>query len=457
MLAVSRGTKDGLSSAAMTTFRAALQIAVVSPAGVISRLAAGAFALALMGGAFPAAAQQRVAAAPDRTATEDPAAEPEGLLPEPRLIERGIVFADRQMGGGEVKNGFYPELSNMITGAGWIAGGPGYRHWLFTDRLFVDASAALSWRQYKMAQARLELPQLAHGRLAVGTQVRWQDLTQVTYFGGGPESAEGDRSEYRMKSTNVVGYATFRPARRLAIGGGIGWLDRPSLGAPAGSFRRGYPSTQDVFRDDPVFSLGAQPSYVHGTVSATVDTRDHRSHPSTGGLYRASWSAYSDRDAGRFGFQRYETEAAQFVPLAGARVVIALHGWLAASTTGDGQSVPLYLAPSLGGSNTLRAYSDYRFHDRNLLVLNAEGRVALFTHIDAALFVDAGSVAPRVGDLDLGRQSFGAGLRMHSKRSTFARVDVAHGDEGWRFLFRMNDPLHLARLAKRTAAAPFVP
>jgi hypothetical protein len=408
-------------------------------------------------GAQPGAAQTQPPTPPAAAPSVEAPFERQGFLPEPRAIERGILFADRRMGGGDATNGFYPELSNMITGAGWISGGPGYRHWLFEDRAMVDASAGLSWRQYKMAQARFELTRLARSRLALGTQVRWQDLTQVTFFGEGPGSLEGDRSEYRMRSTNVVGYATFRPIRRLAIGGTIGWLDRPTLGAPNGSFKRGNPSAQEVFPGDPVFSLAEQPRYVHGTASATLDTRDFRSHPSSGALYRASWSAYSDRDAGSFSFQRYETEAAQFVPLLGARVVIALHGWLIGSTTGDAGEVPLYLMPSLGGSNSLRGYSDYRFHDRNVLLLNAETRVALFTHIDAAVFMDAGNVAARLGDLDVDKRSYGAGLRLHSKRSTFARVDVARGGEGWRFLFRMNDPLHLTRLSRRTAAIPFVP
>ncbi len=428
-----------------------------SPADSLWRMAAMPLLLLAVLGALPAAAQGQAPTPGDAAPSVEAPSEPQGLLPEPGVIQRGIVFADRHMGSGDANNGFYPELSNMITGSGWIAGGPGYRHWLFKDRAFVDASAALSWRQYTMGQARFELTRLARSRLAVGTQIRWQDLTQVTFFGEGPDSLEDDRSEYRMRSTNVVGYATFRPVQRLAIGGGIGWLDRPLLRAPGGSFQRGSPSTRDVFPNDPAFSLAAQPRYVHGTASATLDTRDFRGHPSSGGLYRASWSVYSDRDAGSFSFRRYETEAAQFVPLLGARVVIALHGWFVGSTTEEARVVPFYLAPSLGGSNTLRGYSDYRFHDRNLLVLNAESRVALFTHIDAAVFVDAGNVAARVGELNLGKRSYGAGLRLHSKRSTFARVDVARGDEGWRFLFRMNDPLHLTRLSRRTAAVPFAP
>jgi outer membrane protein assembly factor BamA len=150
-------------------------------------------------------------------------------------------------------------------------------------------------------------------------------------------------------------------------------------------------------------------------------------------------------------------EAARFIPVSRSRVVLALHGWLAGTDTSEGSWVPFYLQPSLGGHNTLRGYADYRFHDRNLLVVNLEARFALFTHVDAAVFADAGNVAPRVSDLDLDKRSYGVGWRLHSRESTFARIDVAHGAEGWRFLFRLSDPLHLSRLTRRLAPVPFVP
>jgi hypothetical protein len=422
------------------------------------KILAGAFAFVLALLPAAAAAQDGQGDTSEPSSASAAPQQSDGVLLEPAFIGRAVDFATRVMGDGdEVKNGLYPELSNMITGAGWISLGPGYRHWLAGDQAFVDASTAVSWRSYKMAQGRFELPQLARSHLAAGLQGRWQDLTQITYFGEGPQAPESARSEYRLKSTNVVGYVTIRPIERLAINYRVGWLDRPELLAPAGRFQRGNPPTQEVFPDDPTFALPEQPNYGYVERSLAYDTRDHRSHPTSGGIYRTAWTSYTDRTADTFSFERYEVEAAHFVPAAGSRVVLALRGWLVASDTADGKLVPFYLLPSLGGHNTLRAYTDYRFHDRNLLVVNVESRLALLTHVDAALFVDAGNVAARVSDLDLGKQAYGLGLRLHSRQTTFARFDIAHGGEGWRFLFRLSDPLHLSRLSRRTAAIPFVP
>ena len=407
--------------------------------------------LAILGDEFPDGGQPPLVEAPAVRA-------PEGFLSEPRFIGRAINYANRTLGDtGRQRSGFYPEFSNTITGSGWISAGPGYRQWLGGERALIDVSSAVSWRSYKVAQGRFELPSLARNRFTVGSQVLWQDATQITYFGIGPNSTDADRSEYRMKTTDVVGYAALRPVSWLSIGSRFGWLQQPTILSPAGTFKRGNPATLAVFPSDVAVAMPAQPSFLHSEASVTADTRDARSHPSSGGVYRAAFATYADRDAGTFSFRRYEAEAAQFVPLADSRIVLAFHAWGVASETGTTEQVPFYLMPSLGGSNTLRSYTDYRFHDRNMVVVNAESRFAVMTHLDLAAFVDAGNVAPRVGDLNLDKRAYGVGLRLHSDRATFGRIDVAHGTDGWLLMFRANDPFHLSRLSRRTATAPFVP
>jgi hypothetical protein len=308
-----------------------------------------------------------------------------------------------------------------------------------------------------MAQARLEVTPLTDDRVTFGTQVRWQDLTQVTYYGDGPHSLEINRSEYRMKSVNTVGYMTLRPTAWLALHGRLGRFSSPELLPPAGAFARGNPGTHEVFPEDPVYQLDEQPDFLHGEVAVVADTRDEPGYATRGGAYRVSWARYADQDANRFSFGRYEAEAAHFIPMVGDNVVIALHGWVVGSTTAPGQQVPFYLAPSLGGSNTLRGYNDYRFHDRNSAVVNTEVRVAIFEHVDAVGLFEAGNVAARFGDLNLDKTSYGFGVRVHSDTSTFARFDVARSEEGWKVVFRMNDPFRLSRFNKRTAQAPFAP
>jgi hypothetical protein len=414
-----------------------------------------AFVVATLGSAR---AQGTSAAAPVRSAPPTVSAEPRGFFPEPRGLTKGLTFAESKLDtkkSGQVKEGIHPELGNMVTGAGWISAGVGYRQLYFDDRALVEASTGLSWRGYKMAQARVEWP--VNRLVTVGTQLRWQDLTQITYFGAGPQTRASDRSEYRLKSLNQVGYVALQPRESLSVEARLGWLSGPELERPAGAFLSGHPATDEIFPHEPAFALDEQPDYLYGEAALTMDTRDAPGYPTRGGIYRAGWTRYSDRDAGRFSFQRYEGEATHFVPLVNGNVVVALHGWVVGTSAAADQDVPFYLMPSLGGSNTLRAFSDYRFHDRHFAVVNAETRIAIFEHLDAVAFVDAGNVAARFSDLNLKRTSYGVGVQLHDRDSTFARFDVAHGAEGWRVVFQMNNPFDYSRLRKRSAAAPFAP
>jgi len=386
---------------------------------------------------------------------------PDGLIAEPAVLRKLANASDgiRNI-DGEGSDGPYADFGNVITGGGWISAGPGYRRHVLDGLAVVDVSAVVSWNLYRAAQGRFELPHVAHDRLLVGAQVMYQDLLHVNYFGLGNDSFKSDRSGYRLNNTDVLGYATVRAATWLSVSGRFGWIHQPDLSTMTGR-NVTYPNTIDLFTDSSAPGIGTQPpSFLHGDVSVAADWRDNTGHPTNGGLYRAAAAAYSDRDAGAYSFRRYEVEASQFVPLFTKKWILALHGWEVFSDTTRGHLVPFYLMPSLGGQNTLRGYYDYRFHDTNMQSFNAESRWALFSHMDAAVFVDAGKVAPRAGDLDFKdlKTSYGAGLRVHNATSTLGRLDIGHSTEGWRVFFKISDPFKRSTPASgRSAVIPFVP
>jgi hypothetical protein len=369
------------------------------------------------------------------------ASEPQGVMAEPDLITRVVLFSDRHLGKGDLTNGIYVDYGSMIPGAGWASVGPGYKHWYGKDSLFVDASASVSVNSYKQAQARLELPALLKSRLVLGGQGRWQDFGSVDYFGVGADTSFDARSTYGVKSTQIAAYVTLRPVRWLDVDSQIAWLN---------------PRTRYV--DGPLRTVTEHQTYVLNEVAMTVDTRDYPGHPTSGVILRAAGAKYDDRrTVSTHTFKRYEGEAAGFLPIAGGRAVLGVHGWMVRSDVEAGRSVPFYLQPSLGGVSSLRSFIDYRFHDDNMLLASAELRLAMMTHVDLALFADAGNVAKRASDLDLDKRSYGVGFRLHTRRQTFASMDMAHGTEGWHAIFRLRDPLELVRLNRKTTIVPFVP
>jgi NhaA family Na+:H+ antiporter len=374
-------------------------------------------------------------------------------------LSKGMDYVEKLAGPGDrpTRSGWYPEVGQMITGAGWISIGPGYRQMFADGRGRAEASAALSWRAYKAAQTRVEYTTAGAHAVTVGGQAFWRDYTQISYFGIGRDSLETDRSQYRLQSTDVVGYASVKATNWLSVGGRVGWLYQPSINSATGPMLRDLPDIRVAFPQDPGVGLEVQPSYVYSDVWIGSDTRNHRSYATEGGVYRVGRTDYVDQDDGAFTFGRYEVEGLHFVPMFGEHSVLALHAWGVFTDAGDGKSVPFYLLPSLGGNNTLRAYSDYRFHDRHALVLNVESRWLLFEHLDAAAFVDVGNVAPRMEDLDLDNRVYGVGFRVHTDTTTLLRLDMGHGTEGWQIAFKLSDALRLARLGRFVAAVPFVP
>ena len=133
---------------------------------------------------------------------------------------------------------------------------------------------------------------------------------------------------------------------------------------------------------------------------------------------------------------RLSTAAGLVIVAALCWFVLVKSGAVMATMTGDGESVPYFLLPELGGHDALRGYSSWRFRDRNRLLISAEYRWTAGPLVDMALFADAGKVAPRLGDLtfDHLRTSYGIGMTVHTPTATMTRFELARSSEGFGLL-----------------------
>jgi hypothetical protein len=377
---------------------------------------------------------------------------------EPETPASGASWLERTFSWGEAKlqnasgpqEGLYPELGGMIPGSG-ISVGPGYRHRLFNDAI-VDASAAVSWHQYTMLRSRLEVPQLFTEHLSAGTELKYQDFTQVNFFGIGGGSSKANQTNYRLTDMDVLGFAAFRPNGWLSVSGRAGALRRVGVAAGTSTLS---PSTGDRFDDVSAPGLTRQPGFLHADVSVDVDTQDVPGYPTSGGRYRLSYASFHDQDYSQYSFRRLDADAAEYIPLLRKSWVLALRGRAVLTQTAAGQDVPFYMLPTLGGTNTLRGFLDYRFRDRDLLLFNAEYRWPFFRALDGALFYDTGTVAPSAQALSMrnAHSDYGAGVRLHSTTHTLLRVDVARSAEGNRVFFSFPAPLS----APSRSVVPYAP
>lgn len=314
------------------------------------------------------------------------AGEPQGFVAEPGLVTRAAIFADRHLGKGGLTNGIFVDYGNMIPGAGWMSAGPGYRHWYKQDNLFVEGSASISVNGYKMAQGRVELPAMLKSRLALGTQLRWQDFGRLDYFGSGRSSVVDSLSNYSIESSQVTAYATLRPVRWMALGGEIGWMN-PQSRYVDGNLLQG---------------LDDQRTFVPSEVSLTIDTRDFPEHPTSGIVLRGVGANYDDRTSGDNTFKRYQGEAA---------------GFLRPTPKSASRCSPTWISPPSWTP--------------------AASRAAPATSISSSVVTAAASASTRAAP--------------PSRSWTWQRA------EGWRYVFRLKDPLALSRLTKKNTLVPFAP
>lgn len=369
---------------------------------------------------------------------------------QPGRLTRTLEWAEaKAIGVDGAAGGIRPELGVTMLGGG-PAGGVGYRRPLFARRLVIDGSAVVSLRGYKDLQARAELRPLSE-KLAIGAEVRYEDGTQINYFGIGRNTSVDALSDYRLRYVDAGGYATLHLSSTVSVTGRGGIMQGTTI---AGGTSTVVPTIESRFENAAAPGLGLDPHFVHGDLALEVDTRDVKGYPRSGGRYRASFAAYHDRSGGRFSFGRIEGEASQYVPI-GDRSVAAVHARLDVSQTADGHEVPFYLLPALGSGQSLRGYDDYRFRDRDALLASAELRTRLAGPFDVAGFVDTGAIAPTVGTLASHRllTDYGVGLRFHSSRHLIARLDIARGTEGTHVVMSFSPSMSFAK----RPVAPFIP
>jgi AAA family ATP:ADP antiporter len=331
---------------------------------------------------------------------------------EPDGLERGLQRVESALFSTKT---VYSYVGSAYQGGG-LAVGPGYRR-TYGDSGTLDAHAALSIKNYKTVDAALGLPELAGGRLRVTVRGNWLDAPEVAFYGTG-RSSRDDKRPFAYSTTSVGTTARFSAARALAFGGAFDVV------------------SADASLPEGDSTPGVAPTYAKAGVFVESDTRTSAGYTTRGGYYRLDLSDYRDVDGGPSSFRRVDAEAQRFIPVLRENWIIAVRGLVSSTMTSSDDEVPFFLLPDLGG-RTLRGYSPWRFRDRNRVLLSGEYRWTAGPFVDMALFVDAGTVAPRFSDLDLGRlsTSHGIGVSFHSFSTTVTRIELARSSEGTGLLF----------------------
>jgi hypothetical protein len=352
------------------------------------------------------------------------------------FVERGLLEGvSSGLGGG---NGLQFAVGGMRPGQG-VALGVGYRRSDLLGekvgfRSTVRGTPQFAW----MADLQLYFPPLYTERAFFDIYTRYEYSPQMDYYGEGPTSSLDDRSSFRLEDLRLEMRGGWRVGRHLNIGGVAG-----GYFASTGSGKRsGIPSIEDEFDPSTVPGLFVDGEFVKTGVFVEVDWRDNPGGPRFGGYYKLEWMHYWDvTTADKYNFRMLDGRIDQYWPYANRTRVFALHVRGTYGFTDEGQEIPFYLQPTLGGNDDLRGFRNYRFYANNRFNVNFEHRWHSFAGMDVALFVDAGKVSNDAQTLyneDL-RVNGGIGFRFKFAETVIMRIDQAYGNEGYRFMWTFNN------------------
>ena len=344
--------------------------------------------------------------------------------PQPNAAER---FIERLEDWGLIAGaprGPYPWFGSVYPGGGFAAGA-GVRLPFADDGAF-NVYGGYSIASFARAEAALALPTFAHGRARVTLMGSYIDAPDVRYFGVGNDSARDDETRFGYTPIRAGATLDIRAGKYVSVGGGVTYIDvETSQGRTAPSIEEGFTEANTPGLGIPKFT------YINSSAQISIDWRRPLGYSGRGGMYRARFDDYRERDLDLYSFKLVEAEALQLIPILRANWVIALRGLATVTDLDESGAVPFFVLPAIGGGSTLRGYPDFRFRDRNRLVMNAELRWTPARFMDMAVFYDTGKVAARREDLDFQdlKESFGIGMRLIGLQGYVFRFEVAHSRE----------------------------
>jgi hypothetical protein len=373
--------------------------------------------------AEPEGAQSAQAGSRQAAIEQEQASKATNLQPyKPNRVERLFQRFDTIIEGATPQ--WHPFFDSAYSGGGFTLGlgkatyVSGYN--------YLDVRGSYSIAGYKRAEAEFVAPRLFNRRGKLSVLGGWREATQVGFYGIGTDTSKDDRTNYLFRQPYGSALLTLFPTRKVLMLRGGAELSRWSQEPGEGTF----PSVETKYTPATLPGLGAEVTYLHTEGTIGLDSRTSPGYTRRGAYLGASFHDYNDRD-NDFGFQMAEYEGIAHLPILREAWVLSFRGRVQTAFDKDGQQTPFFMLPALGGGSTLRAYSSWRFRDKNSLLLQGEWRIMVNRYLDMAFFYDTGKVVARTSDLDLDglKHDYGIGFRFHGPFATPLRVEFSHSRE----------------------------
>ena len=333
--------------------------------------------------------------------------------------------------------GFRLKLGGLVQGGGFAAGPEYLRRDLADGNLIFRSAAQASIKAYQRYDLQLTAPHFARNQLFFDFFAVHHDYPGINYYGPGPRSEKGSRSNFRIIDNAIDGIFGVQPIKHLKMGASGGYL-ATTLGT--GKDTR-FASTDKVFGPTQAIGIGTRPDFVRVGGFIRYDYRDNPGGPRSGGDYLVQLDRFYSRPDTGNDFRRLNVELQQYIPFFNQRRIIALHARTVLTYPDNTDAVPFYLQPVLGGADDLRGFRPFRFYDNNMIVVNGEYRYEVFSGLDMALFADGGKVFHRHSEWSLRHMegAFGFGFRFNVRNNVFMRIDTGFSHEGFQIWMKFGN------------------
>lgn len=272
----------------------------------------------------------------------------------------------------------------------------------------------------------------------------WRRHAQERFWGLGPESGGADAPVgFRWDRTWTRGRAAVHPLEPLTFEADVTYEEN-RVGEGAGDDLPGLDGLVDPAELTGARGVGR---YVRTGLQGSVDFTTWRHLQirglRAGGRVSRHWGVEGTEGT----FTRLSGWAQGFLPVT-PRQHIATRVRVEASRDG-GDGIPFTHLPGLGGDEYLRSFDWGRFRDRDLFLATGEWRYEVWRdlreqgRIEGVAFWETGGVAPRLGDLDDLRSSYGIGMVVVWDQRLMGHMWVALGDEGPRVSGSFSAPFSL--------------
>lgn len=348
---------------------------------------------------------------------------------EPTKAEKILTRVESNFAG--TSQGIYPFFGSAFPGGG-LAFGAGFRK-LFGDSGIFDIHAGYSIAGYRLASTTIQLPTYASNRMKTLIHAKYQFADEVPFYGIGNDTDEDAETAFTYTPISFGVGQSIGITREFHIGGDLSYQ---KFDTEEGNSAR-VPSLEEFFPPSQAPGFGVDFEYIVGNVFVEYDWRHSPGYTTSGGLYRVDWTTFSERDEPEgFDFTRFDIELVQHIPILRGNQILAFRGLASITDTKGDDTIPFFLLPKLGGGSELRGFRDFRFRDRNRLLVTGEYRWASSKFMDMVLFYEVGKVARDRDDLDFEdlHNSYGIGARFHGPNLTALRIELARSVEGMRVI-----------------------